>query len=304
VSVQVVGIGLATVDYLCVVDALPEPDSKIAVTDFAIQGGGPAATAMVTLERLGVRTAFAGTIGDDALGSYLLDDLRREGIDISCVEIHEGKTSPFSFVTIEHGTGRRNIAFRNPGLPTLASGGALREFLREARALHVDGHHVQAQLYAATLAREWGVPVVYDAGSVGEHCTELVALTDYLVTSERFPGDLTGLKKLPKAMDKLMEYGPRAVITTLGARGCRYVSREGQGELPAHPVSPVVDTTGAGDVFHGAFVFGVVQGWDLRRVCDFANIAAGLKCRGLGAREPVPTLQDVERTMLHRGLAR
>jgi sulfofructose kinase len=304
VSAQVIGIGLATVDYLCVVDRFPEPDSKTAMVDFAIQGGGPVATALVALQRLGLRTVFAGTMGDDSLGQFLLDDLRREGVDISCVELHEGRQSPFAYVTVERGTGRRNVAYRDPGLPALAPGGLTLEFLREARALHVDGHQMQAQLHAATAAREWGIPVIYDAGSVRKHCAELIALTDYLVTSEAFPADFTGMRKLPRAMEKLMEYGPRAVVTTLGARGCRFVGREGQGEVPPFPVDQIADTTGAGDVFHGAFVFGIVQGWDLRRTCDFANIAAAIKCRGLGARDPVPTLQEVERAILHRGLAR
>ncbi len=303
-SVHVVGIGLATVDYLCVVERLPEPDSKNSMIDFAIQGGGPAATALVTLQRLGLRTAFAGAVGDDSLGQFLLDDLRREGIDISCVERHEGRQSPFAYVTVERGTGRRNVVHRDPGLPALAPGGLSLEFLREARALHVDGHQMQAQLQAATTAREWGIPVIYDAGSPRKHCAELVALTDYLVTSEKFPTEFTGIRKLPKAMEKLMEYGPRAVVTTLGAHGCRYLAREGQGELPAYPIDQVVDTTGAGDVFHGAFVFGVVQGWDLRRICDFAGVAAGIKCRGLGAREPIPALPEVERAILHRGMTR
>jgi sulfofructose kinase len=301
--IEVVGIGLATVDYLCVVESLPEPDSKDSILEFSVQGGGPTATAVVEMQRLGLHAAFAGCVGDDSLGRFALDGLRREQVDISCVEVHEGYDSPFAFVTIERGTGRRNVASRNPGLPPLSSGGLHMEFLREAKALHVDGHQMQAQLDAAALARELGIPVIYDAGSVRERCEELVQLTDYLVTSERFPCDLTKIRKLPRAMERLMEYGPRAVVTTLGGRGCRFIGRYSSGELPAHPIERVVDTTGAGDVFHGAFTYGVVRGWDVKRICDFAAVAAGLKCMGLGAQDAAPTLQEVERVMLHRGFS-
>lgn len=293
-TAEIVGIGLATVDYLAVVDALPAPDSKIWMERFAIEGGGPVATAMVTLARLGSRASFLGCLGGDDLGRVALEGLRAEGVDVSGVQIDPEGTTSLAMITVERGTGRRNVVARRGTLRPLAWGDALAERVRGAAALHVDGHEMAAQIAAAAEARAAGVPVFYDAGSVRERCGELLALTDWLVTSERFPRDFTGSAKLTRAMEKLLALGPRVVVTTLGARGCRYLDAEGSGEISGFAVEDPVDTTGAGDVYHGALISAALRGWPLARICAFANAAAALKCRALGGRTGVPSLAEVE----------
>lgn len=297
----VVGVGIATVDYLCVVATPPQLDRKMPMERFAIQGGGPVATALVTVQRLGMATSFIGKVGDDSLGQYITSDLWREGVDTTHVVVAPGADSPFAIVIVEQRTARRTILYYNTGLSPLSPDEIPAERIRSAAVLHVDGHHMDAQIHAATMAREARVPVVYDAGSDLPRCAELVALTDVLVTSEHFPADFTGERKLPRAMSRLLEYGPRVVVTTLGPRGCRLATREDQLDIAGLEVGQVVDTTGAGDVFHGAFIYALMQQWDLRRVCDFANVAAGLKCRSLGGRAGIPTLKEIERAMLTRG---
>lgn len=296
----VVGVGIATVDYLCVVERLPELDRKTTIESFSIQGGGPVATALVTLQRLGVSTALVARVGDDTLGQFIVADLQREGVNTSDLVLQQGVDSSFSFIMIERGTGKRSVAHYDPGERTLSPDSVPVEQVQAATILHIDGHEADAQVRAATLARERGVTVIYDGGSVRPRCGDLCALADYLISSEHFPVEFTGIRRLPRAMEKLLEYGPKAVVATLGARGCRVATREGGWELPPAPVGPIVDTTGAGDVFHGAFMYGLLHQWDLRRICDFANITAGLKCRHLGGRDGIPTMSDIERVMLHR----
>jgi ribokinase len=293
---------MATVDYVSVVDFPLQPDQKIPIQRFSIQGGGPVATALVTLQRLGAQTAIATKIGDDSLGQYVESDLRREGVNTSGVVVQEGGETPFAFVLVDSQTGRRTIAYHASGVTPLRPDELPANFLAGAEFLHLDGHLPDAQVEAARQARERRIPVVYDAGGVHDRANELVTLADYLVTSERFPAEFTGSRKLPQAMSKLMEYGPKVVVTTLAERGCRLATREGQADVVANRVEGVVDTTGAGDVFHGAFIFGLLRQWDLRRACDFANTTAGLKCRALGGREGIPTLAEVERVMLYRGM--
>lgn len=298
---RVVGVGLATVDYLCVMERIPRPDEKGVVRRMEIQGGGPAATALVTLQRFGAPTALYSTVGGDGLGRFILDALRREGVDVAGVRVDPQGETPFAFIAIEESTGRRSVASHSAGLARLEAADVDEQRVRDAEALLIDGHHPEAQLHAAGIARTAGVPVVYDAGSPREGAAELVNVSDYLVTSESFPARFTGKRGLDGAMAKLLSYGPKVVVTTLGARGCRFLSRHERGAVRAWPVDRVVDTTGAGDVFHGAFLYGLLMRWDVRRICDFANIAAGLKCRGLGGPGAIPALSDVERIVLHRG---
>jgi ribokinase len=299
-SAPVVGVGIATLDYVCLAPELPAPDRKAPIERFTIQGGGPVATAMVTLQRLGIPTAIHAAVGDDSLGQYIGGDLRREGVDTTGMRFEAGADSSFAFILVEQATGRRSISYYTRGVSPLTPEEIDPARVHGASVLHVDGHAPDAQIHAAALAREKGVPVVYDAGSVQPRCNELVALTDYLVTSEHFPTEYTGLRKLPKAIDRLMEHGPKTVVVTLAEQGCRLATTSGQEDVPAEPVTNLVDTTGAGDVFHGAFIYGILKQWDLRRTCQFANLVAGISCQTLGGRAGIPTIAQVEKIMIQK----
>ncbi len=292
---EVVGVGHAAVDYLGVVPRYPGVDTKVELSRFSMQGGGPVATALVTLATLGVRTTFIGKISDDDFGAFIRQGLLRAGVDISGLVIEPGQISPISFIAVEQGTGRRTIFYTRGDVGSLKPEELGLELLEGARVLHVDGLQMEAQVAAAKRAREAGVQVVYDAGSPRDGMEELIGLTDVLIASERLAAEVGG-GALAESLKALRAMGPATVVITIGEDGSVGMEQEKTHILPAVPVE-VVDTTGAGDVYHGAFIYGMLQGWDLRARMSFANAAAGLKCRSLGGRAGIASREEIQRAL-------
>jgi len=289
---DVVGLGLCTVDHLGVVEALPAFDEVAFVSDYDRQGGGPVATALVTLARLGARVAYLGKRGDDGGGRTIHADFVRYGVDDRSVVL-PGVISPLSHIAVEHSTGQRAIFFYLGSAGELEPHELDRGLIASARYLHLDGWFPSAALQAATWAREDGVTVVLDGTMANPHSQALVSLTDVLIADANFPRQLTGLDDPESAGRALLAMGPRIVVITLGSKGALALSGEKMLRQPAFSVS-TVDTTGAGDVFHGAFIFGLLQDWSLVTVLRFASATAALKCTRMGGRAGVPTLAEVE----------
>ena len=168
----------------------------------------------------------------------------------------------------------------------------VRSVIESARGLLVDSLEPNAALTAAVTARAAGIPVVVDAGTLREGVVELLPFCDYIVGSELFACQISGGKEPLKALDDIMSFGPKAAVITLGERGCVFLSGSERFSVDGFEVG-AVDTTGAGDVFHGAFLFGVLQGWDIYRICVFANATAAMKCRMPGGRRGIPDRVEV-----------
>jgi sulfofructose kinase len=292
---DVVGVGHATVDHLGIVPRFPEVDTKNEMLEFSIQGGGPVATALVTLACLGVRTTFMGKISDDDFGTFIRQGFREAGVDTSGLIIDPGKVSPYSFIAIEKGNGSRTIFWTRGDVDLLDPEDLRLDLLQGARAVLVDGLQMEAQVVVARKARSMGIPVIYDAGSPREGMEALIANTDVLVASELFAAEVGG-GALAESLRRLNTMGPRTVVITIGEEGSVGMEGDETFIVPAVQVD-VVDTTGAGDVYHGAFIYGLLQGWDLNRRMRFANAAAALKCRFIGGRAGIPELPDIYRAL-------
>ena len=293
-SFDVVGVGHATVDYLGSVARYPDVDTKVELSQFSMQGGGPVATALVTLASLGIKTAYVGRISDDDFGRFIQQGLCESGVDISGLIIESGCVSPMSFIAVdEHG--RRTIFYTRGNVSPLRSQDLQASLFHRARILHVDGLQMEAQIAAAKMAREMGLTVVYDAGSEREGMHELISLTDVLIASERFAAEV-GQGALAESLKALSCLGPKTVVITIGEDGCVGMENDETYILPALAVD-IVDTTGAGDVYHGAFIYGMLRDWDLRTRMRFANAAAGLKCRTLGGRAGIPDLAEIQKAL-------
>jgi ribokinase len=290
--IQVYGLGQCSLDYLGKIDAYPPPDVKCEFSDMMIQGGGPVATALVALARWGVSCAFAGVLGDDLFGSMIRESLDAEGVDTRGVLVRKGFDSQFAFIAAEPGVSRRTIFWRRPTGPPPSREEIDYEIIRQARVVHTDGLFAEATLAACGAAKEAGVPVVVDAGSMREGMLELAALSDYYLASESFANSLVGENRPLEACENVAELGPRVVGVTLGPEG--YVALvDGQViERPAYDVD-AIDTTGCGDVFHAGFTYGVVQGWDVEKSLDFGAWAAAMVSRKLGGRAGIPTREEV-----------
>jgi sulfofructose kinase len=289
--VDVVGLGAATVDYLGLVPHFPEPDDKMAMREFARQGGGLVATALVTLARLGATTRYVGKLGEDDFSRFIREEFEREGVATDALVLRPDVCGRFSFILVEEGTGQRTILHSGHGPAQLAPEELSREAILSGRALLVDTSDPAGALTAAGWARAAGHPVVLDGDKYSPEAHDLAAAVDTAIVSQGYAAAYTGHTDPAAAAGALAEAIPGVVIVTAGRAGAFAVAGSDRFHQPAFSV-PVKDTTGAGDVFHGAFLYALLQDWDLRRCVTFAAAVAALKCRALGGRAGIPTLPE------------
>jgi sulfofructose kinase len=287
-GMPVVGIGQCSWDYLAVVDRFPGVDSKAEVHNWQEQGGGPVATALVTLARLGLASRFYGVVGDDANGVAIRQSLQVEGIDTTGLLVRHGTVSQTAFIAIERDSAKRTIFWQRPtGAPLLPEELAA-DYLNGCTFLHLDGLFAEVSLAAARQARQRGIPVMLDAGRLRPGMLELATQCDYLVAAEQFAHDL-GWDGDPASFQTVArELGAPVVTITRGSRGSVTYSGGECLVLPAFAVT-AVDTTGAGDVFHGAYIYGLLQGWSLTDTIRFASAGAALNCTRIGGRSGIAT---------------
>ena len=288
---DVVGLGLNAVDHLCIVPHFPKFDSKLKMLDFKRQGGGQAATAMVACQRLGLKTRYLGKIGNDDLGLYSQKSLEDEGVDIEGVIMVPDTRNQFAFILIDQDTGERTIIWDRDKRLVMHPDEVPREIACSAKVLLVDGHDAAAALQAARFAKEDGIIVVMDAERISEETTELVSLVDILISEKHFPERFTGISDIKEALAEIALRGPRLAGVTLGKDGALAFYDGTFYHSPAYEVS-CRDTTGAGDVFHAAFIRALFEDWDIARCLDFSNAVAALKCRELGGRAGLPSFNE------------
>lgn len=289
---DVIGVGYSSVDYLGIVDKYPPPeDVKMPMSEFTKQGGGPVATALVALSRLGATTAFVGKMGDDEFGTFMKDQLEKEKVDTTQVITEPGKSSQFAFIIVDQATGKRTILWSQSEVSPLRASEMDREFITSGRMLHLDGLQMEAGLEAARWAKEADMTVILDGDTVRPGIDELICFTDVLITSRDFAIQFTGEEDPERGLRKMHSMGPQIVGTTLGTDGCILLWEDSILRKPAFKVD-AVDTTGAGDVYHGAFIYGLLQNWSLEKTAEFANAVAAMKCRKLGGRSGIPSLSQ------------
>lgn len=290
---DVVGLGLNAMDTICVVDALPAPNTKIPIREIRVEPGGQVATALVTCTRLGLRTKYIGSVGDDDWGRAQLESLRRENLDVEHVRIVEGATTQVAVILLE--SGERTILWHHDPRLNYPAELLSRETILSARALHLDGCDSGAALEAARWAKTAGIPVIIDIDEIYSDSThELLKTVDYLIAAEEFARNVSGSTSPEDGVRALASrYGCPVAGVTLGSQGAVFWNRGTLLRSPAFKV-PVSDTTGAGDVFHGAFIYGLLQAWALERTVRFANAAAALKCTQIGARRGIPSMRQVD----------
>lgn len=288
----VAGLGQCSLDYLCLVDSYPEVDTKKEALAWHEQGGGPVATALVALSRLGVKCCFHGVAGDDEAGGKIRQELKDAGVDIKGLVQRKGSASQMAFIAVEKSTAKRTIFWIRPSGEALQPDELSRDFLKGSCFLLIDGLMMAASFAAVKKANEMNIPVMLDAGSARQGMLELARRCDYVVASEGFAEGL-GWKLMPEAlMNECKELGIKTLTITRGEQGSITVSGDRIIRMPAFKVD-AVDTTGAGDVFHAGYIYGLLQGWDLERTVRFASAVAAIKCKSMGGRAGIPRLNEV-----------
>jgi len=298
-NIEIMGVGLSTLDVLISARELPTWERGCGAQGYTMDGGGMVATAMVAAQKLGARTAYAGLAGRDELALAKLAQLRKEGVDVTGV-VEATDSEPHMVLVFVDPTGERVFMGMDSidGMPLLPEH-LDREAITAAQLLHLDIMFPQAALQAAEWMQAAGKPVLLDAskvdpgGTVPEGKRALVPHVDYLVCGSGFAQAVSGLDDLDAACRALLKLGPKVVTQTLGEEGSYTVTSEGESfSVPAFPTQ-VVDTTGAGDVFHGAYSVGLVRGWPLEAIVRFATAVSALKCQAKGGQRAAPRLDAV-----------
>lgn len=291
---DVLGIGLNATDTLLLLPEFPPYAGKVPFAQEILSPGGQVATAMVTCARLGLRTSYVGTIGDDLRGRIQHESLQVTGVDVSNIIVREGCPNQTAYILIDQRTGERTVLWQRPDCLRLGPEDISREHILNARMLHVDGYDIEACAKAASIARDAGVPVSIDVDTVYPNFEKVLENIDYLVASSIWPGKWTGETDPFVALERIQqEYGMRVAAMTLGEYGSMALE---DGEFTYSPAFRVhcADTTGAGDAFHGAFCFGMLQGMPMQQVLDFSNAAAALNCTAIGARGHIAARHEVD----------
>ncbi|NLC47720.1 MAG: carbohydrate kinase family protein [Firmicutes bacterium] len=289
---ELVGIGAAVFDTVLTIDSFPQEDTKLQAAESLVQGGGPCATALVTASRLGIAAEFIGIVGDDYCGRYILADFKRFGVGTAHIIVKEGCRSFHSVVLLNLFTGSRTCIWHKGTVPSISSDGIPLSAIRKAKVLHLDGHQLEGALSAARCAKEAGVKVCLDAGSICPGIEKLLPLVDFLIPSEEFALKFTNMQDAEQAAASLYaEYKPEVVVVTQGSRGGLIYNGSKLHRYPAFEVN-VIDSNGAGDVFHGAFIAGYLKGMSHEEAAEFASAVSAIKCMSLGARESIPSYKE------------
>ncbi len=286
------GLGIAPVDVLYQVERFPKPGCKIDALSLTIQGGGPIPTAMAALGRLGMKAGLIAAVGKDIFGDFVKDELDKFGVDTSYL-IRKAKPTAVAAGWYEKGSGRRTIIL---DLKTRINPGDIRlNRLPDCRAVHLDGRDVAVCLKLARWAKEKAIPVVFDVGSLRNDVSPIFPLVDHLVCAADFAMPFTGTTSLRKAVERLASLCPGTIVITCGSKGALGFSRiDGWVRQKAFRVR-TVDTTGAGDVYHGAYIYGLLSGGELACRMELASAAAALKCTKPGGRSGIPTKIELKR---------
>ena len=292
---DIVGIGVCTVDHLVTVPRMPHRNENMRALNYRRQPGGLASCSLVAAARLGARTKIISRIGDDAIGDYIRRDLQSEGVDVSLLLEEAGSESHVSVILVDEGSGDRSIITRPPTGSAIRPTEIKREDLYGAQVLFVD-NMTPATLQLAAWAREAGIKVVLDPALPYAGIKPLLALVDIPIVPEQWAKAWLPDQPPEEVARRLFDAGAEIAIVTLGERGAVVCWDEGLRRFHAYAVD-VVDTTGAGDAYHGAFMYALLQGWDVPRMAKFASAVGSLNCRAMGGRSALPNRAEVDRFM-------
>jgi ribokinase len=290
-----VGLGFCVVDYQCLLDRFPAIDDKTVAKKYIHQGGAPVVTALVALGKWKRDVAMIGIAGDDDEGRFITKEMASYGVDTRHMILSRKTETKKAFVWIDLSKGTRTMVLGRERVIPLPASVAHEKNFPFCRILHVDGNEAHVALKAMRLVRKRGGETVIDIGRPRERMDELFSHTDHFIASHTFMRKFFGDSVKPEdAVMGILERGPKVALITLGEKGCIGATADGLFRVPGFRRRDfIVDTTGAGDVFHGGYINGLLKGWPPKRCAEFANAAAFLSCGAIGARVGIPPLRQV-----------
>lgn len=296
----IVGFGIACIDYIFVAPTA-KPGGFAPIIDYKVEGGGLTGTSLVAASRLGARTKILGRLGGDDVGDRIAQGLEAEGVDTSALIRVPGGTSYFSIIHVDADTAERTIYGRKETGIDCSTDLIPLEALDGADVLLLDHHWPEGARAVAGRAKKLGIPIVLDM-IIRPDLVDILAAADYPVIPRKSALNFAETQDCWAALRKIRSLGPKAAVITCGAEGAFYSHEGCEGHVSAFPIEPV-DTTGAGDVFHGAFAFGLALGWELRDVITFASAVSAIKCTKVGGRAGIPTFDQTVEFLRERGIS-
>ncbi|MFP3902780.1 MAG: carbohydrate kinase family protein [Armatimonadota bacterium] len=293
---DVCSLGCVCWDLTATVKRYPALDEKVPLEEFTQHGGGRSGTAAAACAALGGTTAIFGRIGDDTFGEYISEEFERQGVDTCGLQVIAGETSQFAFCVAHEPTGKRTIFYKHGSFERMEADDVDLQLLTDCRCLLVDTHHIGAAIAGAQAAGDRGVPTVMDAERPQEGLMELIGVTDHVIIPFHLAETL-GEGDTDAGVEVIMQKEPESLVLTRGEQGADVYTGEGSFHQPAYEVPTVIDTTGAGDVFHGAFAYGISQGLDFPETVAFASATAALSTTALGGRGHLPSSAEVRALM-------
>jgi sulfofructose kinase len=297
---DVLGLGSVAVDDLLYVEHFPQPDEKIPIKMRQRQGGGLIATGLVAAARQGARAAYCGRLGDDELSNFTRTELNREGVDISPIQYYPGGRPFHSTIVVSMDTNTRAILYDSDGVeePDLAI--VTEELIRKTRVLFLDHYVYYSGIKAAQFAHKYGIPVVGDIEDLNlPNLGLFLSQIDHLIVGIQIARKMTGLEEISEMVKSLAQGKRKCCVITAGSRGCWYAQDNGEViHVPAYSVN-VLDTTGCGDVFHGAYAASIARGEPIDEAIRIATATAAIKATALGGRKGIPSLLAVRNFLEH-----
>ena len=296
---DIVSLGIVTTDHLGVVEQFPQEDTKQRMTVYSQQGGGTGGTALVACSRLGLRAAYLGRLGTGPSSRFIIEDFHKGDVCTDYAIHTDGYDTPVAVVLVNPATGSRTIVWYKPPIEELSGEEIDLDIVKRARVLYLDAHETEASLAAVQVAKKHGALVVVDADNYTDGIDKVLPFCDVIIGSAHF-GRLKYDAEPEQAVRNLFrDYGVVSIVTA-GGDGSYAVTADEWFHQRAFPVE-VVDTTGAGDVFHGAFVVGLLKGWNLLECMVWSSAVAAMKCRALGGRGGLPQFHEAVDFLSERG---
>ncbi|MCL5071028.1 MAG: carbohydrate kinase family protein [Actinobacteria bacterium] len=299
---DIAGFGITTLDYLCIVDKISNYRSQSVISDVRYTGGGCVSTALVTATRLGAKTSLITCLGNDWIGKEILKELKKENINCDNIEFLDNITSTFSFIQVSKRHGKRAISFYPGSGSYLKFTNKTREIIKKSKVLLLDGVLPAEDVKAAKFAQQNNIKVMLDCNMILNGTRELLPHINYLITSESFLYEFFKTKKIKESLKNLYkEFKPEILVTTLGNKGSVALVDQELIKIGTFDVD-VKDTTGCGDVYHGAFLFGILKNWNIVNIMKFATAVSSIKCMHYGGRIGIPDFEKTKDFLLNNGV--
>jgi sulfofructose kinase len=302
---DVIGLGASTADLLTLIDHFPSMREAQQASAMTIQGGGPVATAMVTVARLGCKAVMIDSIADDWAGGVVLDGFKSEGVNTDHIEVHPGATTSTSNILVSAQDGARAILWVPGSVPEVTLTDAHRSAIRSSKIIHLNGRHLTACMQAVDVAKDSHVLISFDGGAnrFRPELNKLIPLTDICIVARDFAEGYTGETDGSRSAGLLLKEGPDIAVVTDGINGSFVRTKEGASfHQPAFLLPKTVDTTGCGDSYHGAFLVCLLKGFPVEKTAAFASAVAAMNTQQLGGRSGIPSFDDVMKFLRSRGI--